>query len=102
MSDYVDQVRTLFDTKASGWPEKYAADGRLAGRLAQLAAAVGGLVAAGGELLDLGCGTGELARSLAAAGYQVTGCDIAPLMLREAATADQEQAVRWFRLEPTW
>jgi SAM-dependent methyltransferase len=102
MVDHVDQVRTLFDTKAPGWPEKYAADGRLAGRLAQLAGAAGGLVAAGGELLDLGCGTGELARHFAAAGYRVTGCDIAPLMLREAAAADQGQAVRWIRLEPSW
>src|ERR1700679_3749256 len=102
MVDHVDQVRTLFDTKASGWPEKYAADGRLAGRLAQLAGAAGGLVAAGGELLDLGCGTGELARHLAAADYRVTGCDIAPLMLRQAAAADQGQAVSWISLEPSW
>jgi SAM-dependent methyltransferase len=102
MVDHVDQVRTLFDTKASRWPEKYAADGRLAGRLAQLAGATGGLVAAGGELLDLGCGTGELARHLAAAGYRVPGCDIAPLMLRQAAAADHGQAVRWIRLEPSW
>jgi SAM-dependent methyltransferase len=102
MADHVDQVRTLFDAKSAGWHEKYAADGRLAGRLAQLAGAAGGLVAAGGELVDLGCGTGELARHLAAAGYRVTGCDIAPLMLRQAAMADQEQAVRWIRLEPTW
>jgi SAM-dependent methyltransferase len=102
MVDHVDQVRTLFDTKASGWPEKYAADGRLAGRLAQLAGAAGGLVVAGGELLDLGCGSGELARHLAAGGYRVSGCDIAPLMLRQAAAADTGQAVRWIRLEPSW
>jgi len=97
-----DQVRTLFDTKAAGWPEKYVADGRLVGRLAQLAGAAGDLSAVGGELLDLGCGSGELARHLAAAGYRVTGCDIAPRMLSQAAAADQEQAVRWIRLEPRW
>ena len=95
-------MRTLFDAKAAGWPAKYAPDGRLAGRLTQLAAAAADLAAAGGELLDLGCGSGELARHLAAAGYQVTGCDIAPPMLRQAAVADPAHAVPWVRLEPGW
>jgi SAM-dependent methyltransferase len=102
MTDHVDQVRTLFDAKAVGWPDKYAADGRLTGRLARLAGAAGELTAAGGELLDLGCGSGELARHLAAVGYRVTGCDIAPQMLHQAAAADEAHAVRWIRLEPRW
>jgi SAM-dependent methyltransferase len=102
VSDHADQVLTLFDEKAAGWPGKYAADGRLAGRLTQLADAVLNLTVAGGELLDLGCGSGELARHLAAVGYQVTGCDIAPRMLRQAAATDRERAVRWVRLEPRW
>jgi SAM-dependent methyltransferase len=102
MGDRADLVRTLFDTKAAGWPGKYTADGRLAGRLAQLAGAVLGLTAEGSELLDLGCGSGELARYLAAAGYRVSGCDIAPRMLRQAAVADTGRAVRWVGLEPRW
>ena len=32
----------------------------------------------------------------------MTGCDIAPEMLRQAATADRAQAVRWIRLDPGW
>jgi SAM-dependent methyltransferase len=96
------RVRTLFDTKAAGWPDKYASGGRLAGRLDQFAAAVAALGAPGGELLDLGCGSGELARQLAAAGYRVTGCDIAPQMLRQAVAADREHSVRWLQLQPGW
>jgi SAM-dependent methyltransferase len=99
---HTDRVRALFDAKAACWPAKYAAGGRLAGRLLQLDRAVGELAPPGGELLDLGCGSGELARHLAASGYRVTGADIAPVMLRQAALADEGRAVRWVRLEPCW
>jgi SAM-dependent methyltransferase len=100
--DHADGVRRLFDAKAAGWPAKYAPEGPLAGRLARLAGAVRDRIGAGGELLDLGCGSGELARHLASIGYQVTGCDIAPEMLRQAQTADRAQDVRWIRLDPGW
>jgi SAM-dependent methyltransferase len=97
-----DQVLALFDTRAAGWPGKYAADGRLAGRLTWFADAVLDLVPAAGELLDLGCASGELALHLAQAGYRVTGCDIAPQMLALAEAADQRQQVSWIRLDSRW
>lgn len=100
--DHVDRVRTLFDDKAARWPDKYTPMGRLVGRLALLRDVVKDRVGDDGELLDLGCGSGELARSLAAAGYRVTGCDIAPEMLHQAHAADQAHAVRWILLDPGW
>jgi SAM-dependent methyltransferase len=111
---HTEQVRSLFDSKAAGWPGKYADDGPLARRLTRLAAAVRVLTAPGGELLDLGCGSGELARHLAAAGYRVTGCDISPRMLEQAAAAEPGKGAghgdepgrgsgpRWVGLEPGW
>jgi SAM-dependent methyltransferase len=99
---HADLVRTLFEAKAAGWPAKYAANGRLSERLIQVAGAVRGVVPQGSDLLDLGCGSGELARQLAAAGYRVTGCDIAPAMLRKAVTADTGHTVSWVQLEYRW
>jgi len=96
------QVRLLFDAKAATWPQKYAPDGRLAGRLTRFAAAVGYHITAGGHVLDLGCGTGELARHMGAARLRVTGCDISAEMLARAAAGDPDGAVEWVELNPSW
>jgi SAM-dependent methyltransferase len=97
-----EEVRQLFDAKAGSWAAKYAPRGRLTGRLAQLSSVVGSHVPAGGRVLDLGCGTGELARHLAASGLRVTGCDISANMLSQAAAADAAGAAAWVPLQPGW
>jgi SAM-dependent methyltransferase len=97
-----DQVRSLFDAKAPTWPAKYAPGGRLAGRLAQFADALAIHVPAGGRVLDVGCGTGNLARAANAADLRVTACDISAEMLGRAAAADPGRAVEWVHLDPLW
>jgi SAM-dependent methyltransferase len=96
------QVQQLFNAKAAGWPSKYAPDGRLASRLTRLAGAVTYHVSAGSRVLDLGCGTGELASAIAAGGVSTTGCDISPEMLDRAVAADPAGAVDWVQLDPGW
>ena len=93
-------VRALFDAKAATWAAKYAPGGPLAGRRARLAAAVGALASPGARVLDLGCGSGDLARHLAEAGLRVTGCDISARMLEQAERADP--AGTWVALDPAW
>jgi SAM-dependent methyltransferase len=94
------EVLRLFEAKAPEWPAKYAPDGPLAGRLAGLTIAVRSRARAGSRVLDLGCGTGELARALTVAGLRVAGCDISPRMLRHAR--DRGGCAGWVRLEPDW
>ena len=96
------QVGQLFDAKAPTWSAKYAPDGRLTGRLTGFAAALHRHVPAAGHVLDLGCGTGELARASTAAGMRVTACDISAEMLRHAAGRDPSGAVDWVHLDPCW
>ncbi len=58
---HTEKVRQLFDAKAGGRAAKYAPQGRLSGRLTQLAYMAGYDVPARGRMLDLVCDTGELA-----------------------------------------
>jgi SAM-dependent methyltransferase len=63
-----------------------AADARLDGDLAIYA----DLTPAGGAILELGAGTGRLALALAERGFSVTGVEIAPAMLAQAAAKRSE------------
>lgn len=53
-------------------------------RVPLFCAAIGARVASPASILDFGCGTGEITRALAAAGYAVTGCDLSPGMIAGA------------------
>ncbi|WP_406210532.1 class I SAM-dependent methyltransferase [Kitasatospora sp. NBC_01560] len=54
----------------------------------------------GGRALEVGCGTGELAAHLTAAGYSVDALDLATAALERARTEhDDVTAVRWMRLD---
>jgi SAM-dependent methyltransferase len=96
------RVLELFDAKAATWSMKYAPGGRLSGRLTWLAAATQAVTAVDDQVLDLGCGAGDLSRELAAAGLRVTGCDISAPMLASAAGQDRDHLVAWTALDPAW
>jgi SAM-dependent methyltransferase len=91
----------------------------------ELAAALAGLAPAGALAVDVGCGTGQLSRLLAAAGLEVLGVDASPGQLahaerrpgvrfvagsaealpvreRVAGLVVAAQAAHWFALRPFW
>ena len=100
--DRADEVRRLFNTRAAAWSAFYAPGGGFTGRLALFDALLTTQGTAGGRMLDLGCGSGEIARAGAAAGLRVTGCDISELMLRSAMSRDPGSDVEWVQLETQW
>jgi ubiquinone/menaquinone biosynthesis C-methylase UbiE len=99
---HAEQVQQLFDAKALTWSAKYVGDGRLTGRLTHLLDAVNSHAPAQGCVLDLGCGTGELARELASKGLHVVGCDISAEMLSLAAHDSTAPDVHWIQLNTGW
>ncbi len=89
-SNQPDDRREIFDDWASGYDEDVGDIAKAGGFpfagyeavLATMAAEVGH--APGGRVLDLGTGTGELARRLLDAGHAVTAADSSPPMLEKA------------------
>lgn len=100
--NHSERVQQLFDEKAGAWSEKYAPSGRLIGRLARFSDAAAHHVRYGGAMLDLGCGTGDLARCLSERGYRVTGCDVSASMLAKATATDPASPVEWVKLNLDW
>lgn len=101
-ADAAGLVQQLFDAKARTWSAKYAPGGRLTDRLNQFSDTLTYHVRPAGQVLDLGCGTGELARAAADAGMRVTACDISAEMLRHAAERDSRGLVNWVQLNLGW
>lgn len=95
-------VRTLFNGKASAWQGKYGLGGALPARRDGFVARVGELCPPPNRVLDLGCGTGDIAGALAAVGYGVVGCDIAESMIEVARSRWKGARVEWVPLTPGW
>lgn len=100
--DHPRQVRVLFDSKAATWSNKYALDGRLASRRKRFTDALYSRVPDGGRMLDLGCGTGDIARAAVNAGLKVTACDISSSMLQQAASITLDCDIEWRKLDDRW
>ncbi len=95
-------VRTLFNHEARGWRSKYVPHGKLHSRVEQFTARLAELCPAPARILDMGCGTGEIAAALSQMGYPVTACDFAEEMMAVARRNYARTPVDWVGLEPEW
>lgn len=88
-------TRSFFDYAASGWTARYANDAAVSARKARFSAAVHARFTQPAEILDFGCGSGDIALHLAEAGHHLTGYDLSAEMIVQARKSDRDQLVRW-------
>jgi SAM-dependent methyltransferase len=93
-------TRRFFDREAASWSSEYRPTGHMADRIERFLTALRPLCAAPGEILDFGCGTGEIAAALADGGWRVAGCDLSPMMIEAARAKWQDRRIEWGTLEP--
>jgi SAM-dependent methyltransferase len=94
MADH-DHVKEFFNRKAGSWTRKYALSGPLTHRLELFEERLRQSVLPPARVMELGCGTGNLAARLSELGYDVTGCDIAEAMLMAARQSFPASRARW-------
>lgn len=80
----LEETRSAFDGVAATYHRDNVTNPLLAAMRRRTVDAVTARVPPGGRLLDLGCGPGTDAVSLATAGYEVVAVDLSPAMVAEA------------------
>lgn len=99
---HTEQARDFFDAAAGGWTVRYDRDASIAARKARFLAAVQAKRHAPADILDFGCGSGDITFHLSQAGYRMTGFDLSEGMLAAARRTDAEGRVQWVaRLDTT-
>ena len=95
---HLQHVRQLFDEHAAGWSSKYEPGGPFRTRLERFALPLASLAPPPAVVLDLGCGTGNLAHHLARLEYRVIGADLSPAMLDIARRSFDAPGIDWVQL----
>jgi len=91
------RVADYFDRQSSTWPAQYES-GLIADRCNRFVSALRSCLHSGDRVLDVGCGSGEIAARAAAEGWRVVGCDISERMLSAASARRDGGRVSWVRL----
>lgn len=97
--DIPTSSRTHFDDVASFWETKYQRGGSFYGRAVPFVRCLQGSLAAGGEVLDFGCGSGDIAMACEDAGYKTKGIDLSPAMIARARLRSYARGITFDLLE---
>jgi SAM-dependent methyltransferase len=89
--DYYAQVSAAFDRAAESYGVDYAANPIMAWLEDDTFGRLAALFPPGSRLLEIGCGSGEMAIRLALAGREVIATDISPAMIEAAQSAADSQ-----------
>ena len=84
--------RRFWDAHANGWDSMRSKPNALH-QINEVIESLGARLPTGGAVLDVGCGAGQHAIALAAAGFQVTAVDYSAAMLDRARNHGAEQGV---------
>ena len=90
-----EQTRRFFDAAARGWTARYDRDATVAARKTHFLTAVQATLDPPADILDFGCGSGDITLHLSQAGYRLTGFDLSEAMLAEARRRDAEGRIQW-------
>ena len=85
--DYYARVAHAFDRAAASYGADYVANPIMAWLEDDTFAQLCRLFPPGSRLLEIGCGTGDMALRLAGAGREVVATDISPAMIAQAQSA---------------
>lgn len=93
-------TRRFFDREAASWSSEYRPSGHMADRIKRFLIALRSLCPGPGEVLDFGCGSGEIAAALADSGWRVAGYDLSPMMIEAARAKWPDRPIEWGTIEP--
>jgi 2-polyprenyl-3-methyl-5-hydroxy-6-metoxy-1,4-benzoquinol methylase len=94
-AEQVDLTRRFFDEVASGWTTRYVNDAAVGARKSRFYTAIQASYSQPADILDFGCGSGDIALHLARAGHRLTGYDLSSVMIAQARQSDRDSLVRW-------
>jgi ubiquinone/menaquinone biosynthesis C-methylase UbiE len=90
-----EQTRRFFDMAAGGWGSRYDRDAGVAARKQRFLSAVQSKFSEPADILDFGCGSGDIALHLTQSGHRLTGYDLSEAMIAEGRRSDRDRCVQW-------